>query len=104
MQAPIGTVTAWLLLPSHGGMMAPKPPAGQLAPRLATLEGKTIGFISNGKEGTKGFFAHLDRLLREEHGAAKVVMRTKSNYSAPADAQIVADIRNWDAVISGIGD
>ena len=43
------------------------PPAGQLAPRLATLEGKTIGFISNGKEGTKGFFAHLDRLLREEH-------------------------------------
>ena len=33
------------------------PPAGQLAPRLATLEGKTVGFISNGKEGTKGFFA-----------------------------------------------
>ena len=30
------------------------PPAGHLAPRLATLEGKTIGFISNGKEGTKG--------------------------------------------------
>ena len=50
------------------------PPAGQLAPRLATLEGKTIGFISNGKEGTKGFFAHLDRLLREEYGVAKVVM------------------------------
>jgi hypothetical protein len=80
------------------------PPAGQLAPRLATLDGKTIGFISNGKEGTKGFFAHLDRLLREEHGVAKVVMRTKSNYSAPADAHIVAEIRNWDAVISGIGD
>ena len=60
------------------------PPAGQLAPRLGTLEGKTIGFVSNGKEGTKGFFAHLDRLLREEHGVAKVVMRTKSNYSAPA--------------------
>ena len=42
------------------------PPAGQLAPRLDTLKGKTIGFISNGKEGTKGFFAHLDRVLREE--------------------------------------
>ena len=49
------------------------PPVGQLAPRLATLEGKTIGFISNGKEGTKGFFAHLDQMLREEHGVAKVV-------------------------------
>ena len=71
---------------------------------LPTLEGKTIGFISNGKEGTKGFFAHLDRMLREQHGVAKVVSRTKSNYSAPADAHIVAEIRNWDAVISGIGD
>ena len=77
---------------------------GKLAPRLPTLKGKTIGFISNGKEGTKGFFAHLDRLLREEHGVAKVVMRTKSNYSAPADAHIVAEIKSWDAVISGIGD
>ena len=80
------------------------PPLGQLAPRLDTLVGKTVGLISNGKEGTKGFFAHLDRLLREEHGVAKVVSRTKSNYSAPADAPIVAEIRNWDAVISGIGD
>ena len=43
-------------------------------------------------------------MLREEHGVAKVVSRTKSNYSAPADAPIVAEIRNWDAVISGIGD
>ena len=74
------------------------------APRPASLAGKTVGFISNGKEGTKGFFAHLDRLLREEHGVANVVMRTKSNYSAPADGHIVAEIRNWDAVISGIGD
>ena len=43
-------------------------------------------------------------MLREEHGVAKVVSRTKSNYSAPADAPIAAEIRNWDAVISGIGD
>jgi hypothetical protein len=35
---------------------------------------------------------------------AKVVMRTKSNYSAPADPHIVAEIKTWDAVISGIGD
>ena len=80
------------------------PPAGKPAPRLDTLKGKTVGFISNGKEGTKGFFTHLDRMLREEHGVAKVVSRTKSNYSAPADAHIVAEIKGWDAVISGIGD
>jgi len=79
-------------------------PVGRLAPRLASLEGKTIGFISNGKEGTKGFFRHLEQMLREQHGVANVVSRTKSNYSAPADAHIVAEIKSWDAVISGIGD
>jgi len=79
-------------------------PLGAAAPRLATLKGKTVGFISNGKKGTKGFFAHLERLLVEEHGVAKVVMCTKSNYSAPADADIVAEIKQWDAAISGIGD
>jgi hypothetical protein len=77
---------------------------GKLAPRLSTLRGKTVGFISNGKVGTKGFFAHLDRILREEHGVANVVSRTKSNYSAPADKHIADEIRQWDAVISGIGD
>jgi hypothetical protein len=80
------------------------PPLGQAAPRLASLAGKTVGFISNGKEGTKGFFAHLDRLLREEFGVADVVMRVKSNYSAPADRDIVDEIARWHAVVTGIGD
>lgn len=80
------------------------PPLGEPAPRLATLTGATVGFISNGKEGTKGFFAHLERLLREEYGVANVVTRVKSNYSAPADPHIAAEIAGWDAVITGIGD
>ena len=80
------------------------PAVGQLAPRLPSLEGRTIGFISNGKEGTKGFFSHLERMLREEAGAANVILRVKSNYSAPADAHIVDEIRQWHAVVTGIGD
>lgn len=74
------------------------------APRLASLEGKTIGFISNGKEGTKVYFAHLERLLREEFRVGEVVWRTKSNFSAPASADIVDEIRKWQAVVTGIGD
>ena len=50
---------------------------GQPAPRPVSLKGKTIGFISNGKEGTAGFFAHLDRMLRDEFGVADVVFRRK---------------------------
>jgi hypothetical protein len=80
------------------------PPLGQPAPRPGSLRGKTVGFISNGKEGTKGFFGHLDRVLRTEFGVVQVVFRTKSNYSAPADGYIVGEIANWDMVVTGIGD
>jgi len=80
------------------------PPLGEPAPRLATLAGRTIGIISNGKEGTQGFFAHLERILREEFGAADVIRRVKSNYSAPADPDIVDEMARWQAVVTGIGD
>jgi hypothetical protein len=75
-----------------------------LAPRLLSLAGKTVGIITNAKEGTKGYFTHLERLLRDEMGVADVVWRTKSNYSAPADAHIVKEIPNWHAVFAGVGD
>ena len=80
------------------------PPVGLRAPRLASLAGKTVGFISNGKEGTTGFFAHLDRMLREQLGVAEVIRRVKSNYSAPADPDIVDELRRWQAVVTGVGD
>jgi hypothetical protein len=80
------------------------PPVGQPAPRLASLAGKTVGVISNGKEGTRGFFTHLDRMLRKEFGVAEVIRRVKSNYSAPADPDIVDEIRRWQVVVTGVGD
>jgi hypothetical protein len=76
----------------------------QAAARLTSLKGKTIGLISNGKEGTAGFFAHLEKLLYEQCDVAAVVLRIKSNYSAPADSQIIEEAASWDGVISGIGD
>jgi hypothetical protein len=78
--------------------------SGRPAARLSSLSGKTIGFISNGKEGTKGYFAQLDRMMREDLGVAQVIWRTKSNYSAPADPHIVGEISKWDAVVTGVGD
>ena len=81
-----------------------KPAGIRPAPRPSSLRGKTVGFISNGKEGTKGYFALLERMLRAELGVADVVWRTKSNYSAPADSHIVDEIKNWHAVVTGVGD
>ena len=77
---------------------------GETAPRLDSLTDKTVGLISNGKEGTIGFFSHLGKMLEEDFGVSEVVLRVKSNYSAPANPDIVSEISSWDAVISGIGD
>jgi hypothetical protein len=81
-----------------------KAAGAQPAARPSSLAGTTVGIISNGKEGTKGYFTQLERMLREELGVASVVMRTKSNYSAPADSHIVDEIKSWHAVVTGVGD
>jgi hypothetical protein len=77
---------------------------GRPAARLSSLRGKTVGFISNGKHGTKGYFTHLERMMREDLGVAQVIWRTKANYSAPADVHIIGEIPKWDAAVTGVGD
>tara|TARA_E500000331_G_scaffold173890_1_gene167952 strand:+ start:118 stop:399 length:282 start_codon:yes stop_codon:yes gene_type:complete len=75
-----------------------------LAGRLPALKGMTVGIISNGKFGTTPFFDAFENELVESHGVAKVVRRTKSNYSAPADPYIMDEAQEWNALIAGIGD
>ena len=60
-----------------------------MASRLSALQGATVGIISNGKKNTIPFFDAFETALKEEHGVAEVVRRTKSNYSAPADPHLV---------------
>ena len=75
-----------------------------LPPRLEDLRGTTVGIISNGKEGTAHFFAHLERILRADHGVAEVVQRVKGSLSAPAEREIMDESAAWDAAIAGVGD
>lgn len=89
-----------VLDPTHGEGGAPF----EMAPRLTSLSGKTIGVISNNKKGTRPFFAALERELIENHGAASVVLKIKDNYSAPASPEIMAAAEGWDAAFTGIGD
>ena len=76
----------------------------ELAQRLESLKGKRVGAITNGKEGTKGFFAALEKILIEEFGIETFDLQTKSNYSAPAEEDIVDRARDWDLAVTGIGD
>ncbi len=75
-----------------------------LADRLTTLQGATIAVISNGKKSTKPFFDALEREFIENHGVAKVVRLTKSNYSAPAEPDLLREAETWQALVAGIGD
>lgn len=74
------------------------------AKRPAALEGAVVGVISNGKEGTRPFFGHLEDFLHSELGVAKVVLRIKSSYSAPAETEILDEATQWAAVFTGLGD
>lgn len=89
-----------LLDPTHEA----RPAAFERPARPASLAGATVGFISNGKEGTRGFFTHLERMLRAEFGVAGIVVRTKANYSAPAEPEIVRESAGWNLAIAGLGD
>ena len=73
-------------------------------PRLETLRGKKVGIISNGKEGTARFFAHMEAVLRTRYGVADVVQRVKGNLSAPAERAIMEEAATWDAAVAGVGD
>ena len=72
--------------------------------RPVSLVGATIGFISNGKAGTRVFFDHLEHLLRDEWRVADVVRRTKSNYSAPAESALIDEAATWAVMFAGVGD
>jgi hypothetical protein len=81
-----------------------RPRPALLPVRPSSLRGATVGVISNGKAGTRPFFDHLERLLREDWGVDRVVRRTKSNYSAPAETELIDEAAGWAAVFAGVGD
>ena len=73
-------------------------------PRLGDLRGTTVGIISNGKEGTAHFFAHMEAVLRDRFGVGSVVQRVKYSLSAPAEPAIMNEAATWDVAIAGVGD
>jgi hypothetical protein len=81
--------------PTHAAPLPARPPV---------LKGATVGILSNGKVGTRTYFDHLERLVRDEWGVADVVRRTKSNYSAPAEAGLIQEAVNWAVMFAGVGD
>ena len=74
------------------------------APGIENLKSATVGIISNGKKGTSHFFDAMENLLKKKYKVGKVIRVVKKNYSAPAEENIMKEVKNWDATIAGVGD
>jgi hypothetical protein len=80
------------------------PQAAPLAPRLATLAGKTIALLDISKPGGNIFLDRIEHRLRTDHGVANVIREMKATFAKPAPAGSIEKIRHADAVIEGLAD
>ncbi len=80
-------------------------PAARPAPaRLASLAGKTIGLLDISKPGGDIFLDHLEILLRERHGAARIIRARKPTFTRVAPPDVLDPLRAADAVIEALAD
>ncbi len=80
--------------------------AGNPAPRLDSLAGKTIGLLDISKWGGSFFLDHLERLLKDRYGVEQVVRVTKPTFTKPAPAEVIDRLRQAEcaAVIEALAD
>ena len=71
---------------------------------LASLQGRTVGLLDNGKIHVRELLDNMEDILRTEHGVAHVIRLKKPDASRPAPAEVVAEMKAADAVISAVGD
>ena len=76
----------------------------KIASGLKDLKGSRIGIISNGKRGTYSFFNALEELLKSKYEVKEVIRVVKKKNSAPAEEEIMTEVKKLDAVIAGVGD
>ena len=83
----------------------PRPVPVPLAPRPATLAGKTIGFLNNSKPNVDALFDTLEDRLRERFEVSGVVRRSKKAAAIPAERILLEEFaRECDVAIVAICD
>ena len=75
------------------------------APPLLALEGKTIGILENNKLNAVEMLREVAALFEARHGCVVRPVYSKSNASAPAPVEVLAQAAGEvDFLITGLGD
>ena len=75
------------------------------AAALASLEGRTIGILENGKLNAVEMLQEVAELFVRRHGCVVRAVYSKSNASAPAPSETLAKAAaEVDFLITGLGD
>ncbi len=72
--------------------------------RLESLQGRTIGLLDNGKIRVHELLNEMEEILVSQHGVDKVMRFKKPDASRPAPDDVVAEMKQCDAIISAVGD
>jgi hypothetical protein len=75
-----------------------------LAPPLPSLDGRLVGLLDNGKANSDRLLDRIEQILRERHGVRECIRRQKSDFSRPAPAALLRELRACDAIITATGD
>ncbi len=74
------------------------------APRLDSLEGKTLALLDISKPKGTEFLDRLEQLLKDRYGVAKIVREIKPTYAKPAPGALLAKLGFVDGVIEALAD
>ena len=99
---------------SHGGVYAVRlvPPTGwgltgafSDAPRLASLDGVTLGLLANGKANSAAILDSVAASLAQRHRIAAVLRASKAHPSLPVSDEVLAMFaEHVQVVLTAIGD
>jgi len=77
-------------------------PASSPSPRIAGIDGKTIGLYSNSKPGMDNFYTVFEELLKKRYPGVKVKTMRGAFLIRDDDANALAN--EVDAFVYGVGD
>jgi hypothetical protein len=81
----------------------PRTIAARLAPRLASLAGKRVGILDNGKANAGTLMLAVTKILQERYGVTEIVKREKP-VAGPPKPEVLEALSKCDFALVGSAD